>query len=245
MILAAAQTKPQRGEIEYNLEQHYNLCNKARDLNVELIVFPELSISGYEREDAYKYFFTPDDARLLTLKKISISGKMIIIAGAPIKIQTDLYIGSFIFSPEGKTSIYTKQYLHTGEDLYYKSSFDNDPQLIVKNNRVSFGICADVENVKHIRQARNKSSNLYIPSIFYTSESITKLHEKLSDYSKEYNMNILMSNFCGESYNLKAGGKSAFWNIRGKKISELNEEEPGILIIEGEGNEWNGKPIYI
>jgi predicted amidohydrolase len=245
MILAAAQTNPQRGQIESNLEQHYAMCNKALDLNAELIVFPELSISGYEREDAYKCFFTPDDARLLNLKKISVSEKIIIIAGAPIKIKTDLYIGSFIFSPEGKISIYVKQYLHTGEDLYYKSSFDFDPQFTLKDNRISLGICADVENVRHIRQARNKSSNLYIPSIFYTPESITKLHEKLSNYSKEYRMNILMSNFCVESYNLKAGGKSAFWNNRGKKISELNETEPGILIIEGEGNEWNGKPVYI
>jgi predicted amidohydrolase len=245
MIVAAAQTSPKRGEIEYNLEQHYKLCEKAVASNARLIVFPELSICGYEREDAYKYFFTPDDARLLGLKKISVAEKITIIAGAPIKIKTELYIGSFIFSPQGKISIYTKQYLHEGEELYYKSSFDYNPQLILGNNRISLGICADVENVKHVREARNRSSNIYMPSIFYTPGSIIKLHEKLSNYAKDYCLNILMSNFCGESYNQKAGGKSAFWNKKGKKISELNETHPGVLIVENFGQEYNASPFYL
>jgi predicted amidohydrolase len=241
MILASAQTCPEKDNIDKNLEQHYALCEKAIDLQADLIVFPELSISGYEREEAYNYFFTPDDARLIQLKKTAIAGKITIIAGAPIKIKTDLFIGSFIFSPAGNISIYTKQYLHEGEDYFYKSSFDFNPQLDIENQKISLGICADVENIKHVRAARNTGSKIYVLSVFYSSASIQGLHEKLNNFAREYRLNIILSNFYGECYNMEAGGKSAFWANNGSKIAELDTCHPGILVVENTDSGWIGE----
>jgi len=64
MILAAAQTKPTRGDIKENLLDHYRLIELAADHGANLIVFPELSITGYERETAESLSFTIDDSRL-------------------------------------------------------------------------------------------------------------------------------------------------------------------------------------
>ena len=57
MILAAAQTKPVRGDIEANLADHYRLIVLAVQKAANLIAFPEMSITGYEREDAEKVLF--------------------------------------------------------------------------------------------------------------------------------------------------------------------------------------------
>lgn len=245
MILASAQTSPQKDNIEYNLKQHYALCEKAIESNVQFIVFPELSLSGYEREDAFNNFFTPDDARLRKLKRIAIAGNLIIVVGAPIKIKTSLFIGSFILFPDGSTSIYTKQYLHTGEEMYYNFSFEFDPQISLKSTKISLGICADVENIQHVREARNKGSKIYVPSVFYSQASISKLHEKLSNYAKDYHLNILMSNFCKESYNISAGAKSAFWDSNGNRIIELKENIPSLLMVEKTNSGWIGNSIVI
>lgn len=69
MILAAAQTKPTRGDIEANLADHYRLIELAVQNEVQLIAFPEMSITGYERENAQKLAFKKDDSRLDHLKK--------------------------------------------------------------------------------------------------------------------------------------------------------------------------------
>ncbi|WP_244284342.1 nitrilase-related carbon-nitrogen hydrolase [Flavobacterium oncorhynchi] len=50
MILAAAQTKPTQGNIEANLQDHYNLIEMAVQNGEQLITFPEMSITGNERE---------------------------------------------------------------------------------------------------------------------------------------------------------------------------------------------------
>jgi len=52
MILASAQTKPKRGDLTANLEEHYRLIDLASQQDADLIVFPEMSITGYEREKA-------------------------------------------------------------------------------------------------------------------------------------------------------------------------------------------------
>ncbi len=45
MILAAAQTKPTRGDIEANLSDHYRLIELAVQNGAQLIAFPEMSIT--------------------------------------------------------------------------------------------------------------------------------------------------------------------------------------------------------
>jgi predicted amidohydrolase len=245
MILAAAQTKPKRRDIEHNLNDHYLLCEKAFEHNVDLIVFPELSISGYERENAHKYIFSPFDPRLQYLKDIAVSRKLIIIAGAPVEMDNKHYIGTFILFPNGETSIYTKQYLHTGEEQFYSSSFDFNPRFSIENAQFSLATCADIETKQHIIDANDTGSKFYVPSIFYTPGSIQAAHDKLSNYAKEFKMHILMSNFCGESYGSPAAGRSAFWNINGKLIAQMDDKHTGLLILDNGTGSWKGGTIDI
>lgn len=58
MILASAQTKPKRGNIKANLAEHYQLIDLASKNGADLIVFPELSLTGYERENAMSLAFS-------------------------------------------------------------------------------------------------------------------------------------------------------------------------------------------
>jgi predicted amidohydrolase len=64
MILASAQTKPKRGDIKENLLDHYRLIELASEKGADLIVFPEMSMSGYEREKAGTLAFSENDPRL-------------------------------------------------------------------------------------------------------------------------------------------------------------------------------------
>ena len=57
-------------------------------------------------------------------------------------------------------------------------------------------------------------------------------------------MNILMSNYVGESYGMSAGGQSGFWNNDGHCISSLNDVNAGLLLIEKNGESWSSKIIY-
>lgn len=149
MIIAAAQTKPHNGNIDANINDHLRFIEIAALHGVQLIVFPEMSLTGYERERAVELSFIPDDTRLNVLKELAVLHNMAIIVGAPISISGQLHIGSFIFSPDNTVSIYTKQFLHPGEEIAFSPKVNFNPVIQLAGETISLGICADIVNPLH------------------------------------------------------------------------------------------------
>jgi predicted amidohydrolase len=243
MILAAAQTKPKRGDFKENLLDHYRLIEIASDEGANLIVFPEMSITGYEQENANQLTFSLNDSRLDKLIKLAVEKKIIIIAGAPIRINSDLFIGEFIMQPDKSTIIYTKQFLHPGEKEYFKSSFKYNPTITFDDERMSLAICADIDQPLHTENASKAGCSIYIASIFFSPKGIPSAHNSLSGYAKNFSMNILMSNYSGDSWGQPSGGRSAFWTKDGRIIAEMNDSNSGLLIVEKSNGIWTGRTI--
>ena len=105
------------------------MLDRAAQRRADLIVFPEMSLTGYTRENAAALAFDVDDARLGPLKSATASHRIIAVAGAPIGLNGALYIGSFILFPDHSQSLYIKQFLHSGEELHFCSSFEHDPLI--------------------------------------------------------------------------------------------------------------------
>lgn len=238
MIIASAQIKVLDGDIDRNLQEHYRMIELASEHKVELIVFPEMSITAYVRDRADELAFEANDSRLDELQKLAREKKMIVVAGAPIRMNGNLYIGSFVLSPDRPMAIYTKQFLHPGEDVYFSSSFDYDPQIQLNGEQISLAICADIDHPEHAEKAASGGSSFYMPSIFFSENGIAEAHRLLSRYARENSMQVLMSNFCGECWNTRSGGGSAFWNSKGQLIGSLNHTDPGLLIVEKNDSDW-------
>lgn len=238
MILAAAQTKPKRGDIGSNLLDHYRLIALAAEKGANLIVFPELSITGYERENAAELAFTKDDYRIDHLKELAVDLNITIVAGAPIQNESELYIGEFIIFPDNSVSIYTKQFLHEGEDEFFHPSFDYNPMITIEDQKISFAICADIDHSLHAENAGKNETSIYIASIFFSPNGIPSAYSDLQSYAQKHKMNVLMSNFSGESWGSPSGGKSAFWNNKGELVGQMNDSDSGLLIVENQNDNW-------
>lgn len=109
--LAAAQTMPVRGDVEANLQQHVRLVEEAAKRNVGLLAFPELSLTGYELDLAPSLAFETADTRLRPLLRAAAEHHMTIVAGAPVRLGTNLHIGAFLVDATGQVDLYTKQHL--------------------------------------------------------------------------------------------------------------------------------------
>jgi predicted amidohydrolase len=243
MILAAAQTRPKRGDIEANLMDHYNLIDLASKNNVELLVFPEMSLTGYEREQAKELAFTEVDERLQELRQLSVDKQMILIVGAPILKDNNVYIGAFIIEPDYSLSIYIKQFLHAGEEEFFQSSCANNSVIRLKDEKISVAICADIDNPLHAANASKVNTTIYAASIFFTPSGMQGAHTILSNYAHQYRMNVLMANFCGQSWGLDAGAQSAFWDTNGNLIAKIHNNDAGLLIVEATDKSWVGTTI--
>ncbi len=243
MIIAAAQTKPKRFDSQANLSDHFRLIKLAAQNGACLIIFPEMSITGYETEHADEMALKPDDTRLSGLQHLSYGNNIIVVAGAPVLLNENLYIGSLIFQPHRAVEVYTKQFLHSTEADFFASSFGYNPVIELENERISFAICADIDHPEHAGNAAKMGATIYLASIFFTPRGIPEAYHLLSDYAKKHSLNVLMSNFTGQSHGTAAAGKSAFWNSNGELVAQLNSHDEGLLLNEKTATGWTERKI--
>jgi predicted amidohydrolase len=59
LSLALAQLSTKLGDVEANLEKHLNFIEQARAQKADLLVFPELSLTGYVLQDLVASVYAP------------------------------------------------------------------------------------------------------------------------------------------------------------------------------------------
>ena len=110
--IAVVQFAPKAGDIEYNLNYIQSKIKKLALDGNELIVFPELSLTGFPKKDEAKAFADkiPNDLddRLLDL---CIKHRVHIIIGLIDKEDDTLYNAAILYSPEGVLGKYRKIHL--------------------------------------------------------------------------------------------------------------------------------------
>lgn len=242
--IAAAQICAREGDIVYNLREHYRLIRLASEHRVRLLVFPEMSVTGYVREKADRLAFTPGDPRLGTLRQLAQRYGMIIVAGAPVRLGAPLHIGSFIIFPSGTEALYTKHYLHDGEADFYAPNRDFNPVILLGDEKLCPAVSSDIENPAHVAQAVGAGATAYMSSVFYPESGIGGGHRLLKAHAGKYALPILMSNYSGYHYHTPAGGRSAFWNERGEKLACLDKDLCGLVVAVKERGVWKAETAF-
>lgn len=230
MKISAAQIQPVKGDILKNIENHILLIEAAVNKNVDLIIFPELSITGYEPELAEQLSIDYKDPILDVFQKTADENKISITVGMPTKFNNQLLISSIIFQPEKEREVYSKQNLFPTETGIFSkgSSFC---QLEILQNKIALAICYDLSDPMNSLEAFRMGSNIYTASVLNSVNGIDDDLVKLSDIAAKYHMNVLMANFSGESGGYQCAGKSSVWSTDGSLLGQLNSEDEGILIL--------------
>ena len=121
MKCCVAQIKSITGDIERNIERHKEFVATAVSHHANLIIFPELSLTGYEPTLAQALAIQPDDPRLDRFQTMANAGKIIIGVGAPTQHQPRPCISLILFRPQQPRNLYTKQYFHEDEEPFFSS----------------------------------------------------------------------------------------------------------------------------
>src|SRR5258706_9745328 len=99
MKICVAQTRPVKGDIGKNIDKHKRLMDLAAFYTPSIIIFPELSLTGYEPTLAKELATPPDDRRFDDFQKISDTSHITIGVGMPIKNNAGTNIGMILFQP--------------------------------------------------------------------------------------------------------------------------------------------------
>ena len=76
------------GDCNYNVSEIEKMIVRAEGMGVEIIVFPELSITGYTCQDLFRQKLLIDAAEMSVMKLMEFSRQLniIIIVGAPVAV---------------------------------------------------------------------------------------------------------------------------------------------------------------
>ena len=166
--VAAAVPVVKVADVDYNVQQVEGLIAQAEGRKVEVIVFPELCITGYSCQDLFKEQLLLDRAEQGIMMLLDFTRKLDIISiiGVPVIINGLLYNcavvlqGGTILGVVPKTYLpnyaefYEKRWFASAQDLnptdiYFAGSsihVSAEPQVFVTSDGMKFGveICEDV-----------------------------------------------------------------------------------------------------
>jgi predicted amidohydrolase len=255
--ISVAQTCPVKGNVEANLEEHLRLTQVAASEGAQLVVLPELSLTGYELSLASDLAFSENDPRLAPLVEASSSSSLILIVGAPVRIGPRLHIGAFIVCPDGATEVYTKHHLGAfsasascdgivppAEETVFRAG-ERNPLVRFGGNIAAVAVCADIGQPWHPQRAASLGARTYLASMFVIPSEFAGETAKLSSYAVQHSMTVALANYGSPSGGLASAGRSAIWAETGELLAQLDVNGSGIAVATETRQGWRAQTFML
>lgn len=158
ITVAAAVPSVKVADTEYNVKQIEDFVAQAEGKGVEIIVFPELSITGYSCQDLFLQQLLIEQSEVAVMQLLDFTRKLdiICIVGAPVNISGSLYNCAIVIQHGVIVGMVPKTYLPNYGEFYEKRWFSSS-----KNLRPT-----------DIRYAGNTVSVVPDPILFRTSDNV-------------------------------------------------------------------------
>ncbi|WP_438826747.1 carbon-nitrogen hydrolase family protein [Pseudomonas koreensis] len=163
---------------------------------VGLLLFPELSLTGYEPTLAKALAQDIDSPLLSSLRHLAREASMTTVVGLSLRRPSHdkPLISAFILHPDGSIGIHTKQHLHLGEEQYFSAGNGGD-LILVADLPVALSVCADFSHPEHSSHAAKQAAQLYATSVLIGE----------TGYSRD---SLLLQNCSKAAWNGRAHGQS-------------------------------------
>ena len=227
-----------KGDLNRNTQLHLEAIQAAAKENVHYLVFPELSLTGYEPELAEALALNSHDVRLQPFVEAAKQYNMTIAVGAPLATDTLPAIGLFIIRSDGTIQTYAKMNLHPGEDRYFSQGTQHH-FLTLNQTSIANAVCADTNNPKHCQYCVEKGAAVYIAGVLITASGYEADTAALAHYAKKHNIIVAMANHNQPTGGWSPIGKSAIWSPSGL-LATADESQRALVIAQKRNDEWRG-----
>ena len=243
--IAAAQVPSIRGEIAQNISTHTQAIRVAAEQAVSVLIFPELSLTGYEPDLAEKLAIMEDDPRLDLLGDLAKQHRMHVVVGAPLITDgSKPALGAIVFGPDGSRSTYAKSHLGSSESAYFVPGSE---QLMIESHgqTVGLSICADSSAPSHPQAYATRGATVYAASMFLNAEWFATDAPRLAAYAPIHRMLVVMANHAASVGTYRSVGKSAVWAPDGTLLAQATGTESALVIATREPEYWSAEIIHL
>jgi NAD+ synthase (glutamine-hydrolysing) len=237
--VALAQINPTVGDLQGNLGKILQFIARAKETKADLIIFPELAVTGYPPEDLLlKQKFVSDNLKIVSKieKKVGHFGVVVGFVGS----KKDGIYNSAAFIADGRTKLVCDKtilpnYGVFDEKRYFKSGKPS-PVFNYKGVRIGINICEDIWNdegpcTKQIKQGKAD----IIININASPYHVGKLHDRqrmLKQRTKRGRAHIIYLNMVGGQDELIFDGGSLAVDPKGKVVAMGHQFEEDLIIFD-------------
>jgi predicted amidohydrolase len=241
--IAAAQAASVRGDIDGNIATHAAALAAAAEHEVSVLVFPELSLTGYEPDLAAELAITEADSRLAPLLALARHHRMEVIVGAPLPNgKGKPALGAILITASGTTRTYRKMHLGSSEQAYFAPG-DMPLAFTVSGHTLGIAICADSSQPAHPQAYADLGASIYAAGVFLNTEWYATDAPRLAAYAARYRMLVIMANHAASVGIYTSVGKSAVWAPGGARLAQAAGVENALVIATSKNGAWRGEVI--
>ena len=237
--IAAAQSGSRPGDIIWNIARHLEFIRQAAVHHIDLLIFPELSLTGYELNAMPQLAMAMDDPRLQVFADAASEHKMSIVIGLPLTNGDTILLSALAFLADGTRMAYGKRNLLGDENLFF-SAGESVPMFGYHQHHVAMAICADISVEEFARDAARRGANLYATGVLVSENGYHSDCKYLARWSRDYKMAVLMANHALPTGGHQSAGKSALWDESGRQVVTGGEGEQ-LVIARRTGKDWQGE----
>ena len=234
ITVSIAQTNPIVGSFKQNLEMITEAISTAKLDNADVIVFPELALTGYPPEDL---LFRPTFIQKVedTLEQIAeLSIGITTVIGAPAIRNGKLFNMACVLR-DGKSIVeYAKQHLPNyrvfDEKRYFNKGKENG-FFEINGHKIGLLICEDIWKKPPARNAKEAGAEILLvlnASPFRAGKTQERL-DLLKHRSSDNQIPIVYNNLVGGQDELIFDGESLIFNQLGKLTFQAPSFETGVF----------------
>lgn len=233
MKILSYQDTPAFGDIDANLETMNRVCKTASSFGVDVAVFPELFMTGYNISDRIKDLaIHPDGDHVLHVCNIAKSSRVAIVTGLPEIRDGKIYNSAIAVNSDGViVGHHDKVHLFGDKEREVYRPGSEFQTFEMAGRRCGIAICYDIEFPEVSRELKRQGADvIFVPTanmIPYFDVPITIARSR----ALENGIAVIYSNLSGHEGEQTYTGLSAIIGPDGKDIARAGSDA-AILIAD-------------
>lgn len=233
--IAVAQSLSVPGDVAANVRAATRTIAAAHDGGADLVVFPELSLTGYELGSlaiSTDPWLTSGDARLVPLRRACAVARVAAVVGAPLfTAENRPRLAALVIDAAGEVGTTCKQHLHGAEGTLFEAA-EPAPPFELEGWRVAVAICFDAAHPRHAEAAAAQGADLYLVSAFYGVGDERRADLHLGARAMDHRMFSALANHACTTGGYVSCGGSGVWGPTGDPLCRASSSGETLLLAE-------------
>ena len=220
LVIAVAQPLCVAYDVAVNAVTH---AATVRSAAARVVVFPELSLTGYELDAPA---ITVEDPRLTPIVEACAETGSLALVGVPVRGEAGRsHIAMVAIDRTGATVAYHKMWLGRAESNRFTAG-SKPVVLDVDGWRLGLAICKDTGIPQHASDTAALGIDVYVAGTVKSAEEAALQHERARRVAIDHQVWVAVASFAGSTGGgfSRAAGRSGIWTSSGVVIAETGPE---------------------